>query len=334
LTRAALALALLVAGCEVTVPEGRIACSTAADCPDGWSCAGGRCFSAATDAGDVARDAGDPADDAGPSMDAGDTDAGPVDAGDPMDAGPMDAGPSDAGPEDGGGGCAAGYVPDGAGGCTRDCTTLACGSPPEGCTEECANFRVFEVPFDDLPDCEPSTWRASGSTPFCHTAADAWCVANAGPNWVAGWGPIGEPTAGLAEVVCMAGVFTIRSLGWGTLATSPGCSRPTFGSNCREGVHNLCRMVGDLTGVPLPGDTDEFRYVCLPTTAGMELGLGSGVLGGPTCAATNETTRGALGCMELSHGSCLGLGPAVTGIGIFPPITTGDAASAICLNPR
>jgi len=80
---------LLVVGCSPTVPEGRFACGTADDCPDGWSCVAGLCYAEATgvDAGGPA-DSGAPTMDAGPDGDAGpDTDAGPGDGGSPPDGG-------------------------------------------------------------------------------------------------------------------------------------------------------------------------------------------------------------------------------------------------------
>lgn len=85
----AFALALtgaLVSGClSVEAPEGRLACTTAEECPDGWFCrpgpSGGRCFR--TDGTD------------GGTGDAPPMDVGPIDA---PDIGPVDVGPIDAPP--------------------------------------------------------------------------------------------------------------------------------------------------------------------------------------------------------------------------------------------
>ncbi|MEZ4339651.1 MAG: hypothetical protein R3B82_23755 [Sandaracinaceae bacterium] len=74
-----LALAVLATGClGFDPPEGRLACTTAADCPDGWSCgADARCH-----ASGGGTDAGVP--DAGPG-DAGPEDAAVACPGDPCD---------------------------------------------------------------------------------------------------------------------------------------------------------------------------------------------------------------------------------------------------------
>lgn len=86
-SRAALRLAALalagVAGCTVAIPEGTLRCAATAECPGGWSCVAGVCWSQPPDAGppdapsglDAGRDAGRDA----PRIDAG-TDAGPPDA--------------------------------------------------------------------------------------------------------------------------------------------------------------------------------------------------------------------------------------------------------------
>jgi hypothetical protein len=73
----------LTLGCG-SIPEGRLRCSTELECPNGWSCVEGRCYST------TAIDAG--------RSDAGRRDGGAEDGGPTLDAGPTDAGPRDAGP--------------------------------------------------------------------------------------------------------------------------------------------------------------------------------------------------------------------------------------------
>ncbi|MCZ7685298.1 MAG: hypothetical protein M5U28_43580 [Sandaracinaceae bacterium] len=53
-----LAFSLVVSACDVDIPEGRIACETAADCPTGWYCVVDRCYSTPGDAGCPDCDAG------------------------------------------------------------------------------------------------------------------------------------------------------------------------------------------------------------------------------------------------------------------------------------
>jgi len=49
---AAVAAVLLVA-CRADVADGRFSCGSDSECPDGWVCTGGRCFSSAAAAGDA-----------------------------------------------------------------------------------------------------------------------------------------------------------------------------------------------------------------------------------------------------------------------------------------
>ncbi len=71
----AVALLLLVLGCEPVVPEGRCACATDEDCPDEMVCRPerGRCYATLADGGGERdagpRDAGEAAVDAGDGAD-------------------------------------------------------------------------------------------------------------------------------------------------------------------------------------------------------------------------------------------------------------------------
>src|SRR5690606_584683 len=91
--RAIAALAPLLFACTATIPEGRLQCADATECPPGWSCAGGLCYSQPRDAGTGPIDAaGDGGRDAGSE---------PVDGGGgarPGHAGALDAGTPDGGP--------------------------------------------------------------------------------------------------------------------------------------------------------------------------------------------------------------------------------------------
>lgn len=92
-------VAFALSACTATIPEGQLRCDDAArDCPPGWSCVTGFCYSTAIDAG--ALEDGGPFD-AGDRADAGGTDgggdAGPLDGG-ALDGGALDGGALDAGP--------------------------------------------------------------------------------------------------------------------------------------------------------------------------------------------------------------------------------------------
>lgn len=112
--RAALALSVLLAGCEFTIPSGAFTCGGAASrCPPGQACVDGVCV-------------------VGSPVDAGGTDAG-MDAGDGggLDGGGLDGGGTDGGGTDGGGTDGGGT--DGGGtDAGSDASTVACPtlSPP------------------------------------------------------------------------------------------------------------------------------------------------------------------------------------------------------------